>query len=48
MRGDNGVPFSYVVRASNELHPKPEVDDPVTAYATHDEEMVKRAPIIAS
>ena len=31
MIGGSGVTLSYIVRASNELHPKPEVDDPVTA-----------------
>ena len=48
MRGVSGVPLSYAVRENNELHPKPSIDDPVTAYATHDEEMIKRAPIIAT
>ena len=36
------------MRESNKLHPKSSVDDPVTAYASHNEEMVKRAPIIAT
>ena len=48
MRGGSRVPLSYVVRSSNELHPKTSVDDLVTAYATHDEEIVKRATIIAT
>ena len=48
MRGVSAVTVSYVARARNELHPKPSVDDPVTAYVTHDEEMVKRAWIIAT
>ena len=48
MRGGSGVPLSYVVRESNKLHPTPSIDDPATAYTTHDEEMFKRAPIIAS
>ena len=42
------VPLRYFVRASNELHPKPLVDDPVAACKTLDEEIVKRAPIIAA
>ena len=37
MRGVIGVQLSYVMRASNELHPKPSEDDPVTAYVTHNE-----------
>ena len=48
MRGGSGVLLSYVVRESNTLHPKPLVYDPVTASATHDEETVKRALIIAA
>ena len=48
MRRFSGVPLSYVMRASNEIYPKTSVNDPITAYATHDEEMVKRAPIIAT
>ena len=48
MRGGSEVPLSYVVRESNTIHPKPPVDDAVTAYLNHDEEMVKRAPIIAT
>ena len=36
------------MRAINELYPKPLVDDPVTSYATHNEEMVKRAMIVAA
>ena len=28
--------LSYVVRKINKLYPKPEVNDPVTAYATHE------------
>ena len=48
IRGGNRVLLSYVVRASNEEHLKPSVDDPVTSYATHDEDMAKRAPIIAA
>ena len=46
MQGGSGVPFIYVVRESNELHPKPSIDDPVAIYETHDEDMVKRAPIL--
>ena len=48
MRGGSGVLLSYVVRASNEIHLKPSVDDTITAYTTHYEDMVKRAPIIAA
>ena len=48
MREGSTVPLSYVVRESNELHPKPPVDDAFTAYVTHDEEMVKRATIIVA
>ena len=48
MRGGSGVPLSCVVRASNKLHPKTSIDDPVTDYVTRDEEMVKRAPIITA
>lgn len=46
MRGGSGVPLSYVARPTNELIPKPSDEDPSTGYGTHDEEMVKRAPII--
>ena len=48
MRGGRWVPLSYVVREITKLHPKPSVDDPVTAYATHDEDIVKRAPLIVT
>ena len=48
MQGSIRIPLSYAVRESNDLHPKPSVDDPVTAYTDHNEEMVKRAPIIAA
>ena len=48
MRGGSGVPISYVLRSSNELHSKPLLDDMVIAYATHDEEIIKRALIIAT
>ena len=48
MQGGSGVLFSYVVRSINYIHPKLSVDDLVTSYATHDEDMFKRAPIIAA
>ena len=48
MRGCSGVTLSYVVRKSNELHPKPSIYDKVTAYNNHNEDMVKREHIIAS
>jgi len=48
MRGESGVPLSYVARPTNKLIPKPSAEDPSTGYSTHDEEMVKRAPIIGT
>ena len=48
MQGGSGVPISYVLRESNELHPKPSVDDPFIAYATHGKDMFKRSKIIAA
>ena len=47
MRGGSGVPLIYIMRSINKLHLKTLVDDPVTDYATHDEEIFKREPIIA-
>ena len=46
MQGGSGISLSYVTREINKLHPKPSVDNPVTAYTTHNEDMVKRALII--
>ena len=46
MRGGSNVLLGYVARISNGLHPKTSINDPVSSYKTHDEEMVKREPII--
>ena len=46
MIGGRGVLLSYFVMASNKIHANTEVDDLVTSYATHNEEMVNMAPII--
>ena len=35
IRGGSGVTLSYVVKESNNLHPKPSIDDLVAAYETH-------------
>ena len=45
-RGVTGVPLSYVVR--KELIPKTAASDPPTNYNTLDEEMIARAPIMAT
>ena len=45
MLGLGGVPISNVVRSSNKLHPKPLMDEQVSAYKTYDEEMIKRSLI---
>ena len=38
--------LSYVARPTSDMMPILEADDPSNAYATYDDKMVKRVPII--
>ena len=46
IRGCDGVPLSYVARPTSDMMSIVEADYPSNAYATYDEKMVKRLPII--
>ena len=46
IRGYDGVPLIYVARPTSDMIPIVESEDPINAYATYDEEMVKMVLII--
>ena len=42
--GCDGVPLSYIAQPMSDMMTISEADNPSNAYATHDEEIVKRVP----
>ena len=42
----DGVPLSYVSRPTSDLMPIVEAENPINTYATYDNKLVKRVPII--
>ena len=45
VRDENGIPLSAWTRATANLIPKPDYEDPATNYVTLDRELIERSPI---